>query len=145
MTKWDQRFLDLAKLVGSWSHDPSTKVGAVIADPDRRVVSVGYNGFPRGCDDSPELYADRARKYKRIIHAERNALLFACRPVHGCTVYTTPFPPCAACAAMLIQAGITRVVAPEPPGDIFGRWHEELAEAGALFAEAGVSVELVPG
>lgn len=140
MTDWDSRFLDLARLVGSWSKDPSTKVGCVIVDPERVIVATGYNGFPRGCDDSPELYADRGRKYSRVVHAERNALLFACRPVKGCTVYTTPFPPCAGCAAVLIQAGIARVVAPKPSGELLDRWGDELREAAAMFAEAGVEV-----
>lgn len=141
--KWDRRFLALAEHIGSWSKDPSTKVGCVIVDPERVVVATGYNGFPRGCDDSPELYADRERKYRRIVHAERNALLFACRPVRGCTVYTTPFPPCAPCAAMLIQAGIVRVVAPKPSAELFDRWGGDLKEAAALFAEAGVELCLV--
>ena len=86
---WGRRFLHLAEHVSTWSKDPSTLVGAVIAD-DNRVVSVGFNGFPRGCDDSPALYAERERKYRRVIHAEANALLFAARPLAGCTLYTWP-------------------------------------------------------
>src|ERR1051326_2813900 len=54
--KWDRRFLELAKHVSSWSKDPSTKVGAVIVDANRRVVATGYNGFPRGVEDTPERY-----------------------------------------------------------------------------------------
>ena len=50
-TKWDNRFLVLAKLIGSWSKDPSTKVGAVIVDQDNKIVSVGYNGFPKNISD----------------------------------------------------------------------------------------------
>ena len=50
--KWDKRFLELAKLVGSWSKDPSTKVGAVIVDCNNRIISVGYNGFPKGVKDN---------------------------------------------------------------------------------------------
>ena len=69
MADWHQRFLALAAHVGSWSKDPSTKVGAVIVRNDRTIVSVGYNGFPRHCDDDPELYADRTKKYPRTVHA----------------------------------------------------------------------------
>lgn len=143
--KWDRRFLELARLVGSWSKDPSTKVGAVIVDASRRVVSVGYNGFPRGCDDSPDVYADREKKYRRVIHAERNALLFCGRSVAGCTLYTTPFPPCAPCAAMFIQAGISRVVAPAPSAELAARWGDDLDAAADLFREAGVLLEHVEG
>ena len=66
--KWDLRFIELAKLVSTWSKDPSTQTGAVIVDPNRRVVSVGYNGFPIGVDDDPERYANRDLKYKMIVH-----------------------------------------------------------------------------
>lgn len=141
---WDRFFLGMGEYMATASRDPSTKVGAVIIDEDRRVVACAYNGFPRGCDDDPALYADRARKYRRVVHAERNALVFACRSVKGCTLYTTPFGPCAACAALFIQAGIARVVAPEPTPEIRERWGEELAEAAALFAEAGVRLNLIP-
>lgn len=144
LSKWDARFLALASHIGEWSKDPSTRVGAVIVDSDRRVCGLGFNGFPRGCDDSPELYADRERKYRRVVHAERNALLFACRPVAGCTVYTTPFPPCAQCAALLVQAGVARVVAPEPSAELAARWGDDLTEAAALFREAGVELVTVP-
>ena len=51
-TNWDNRFLDMAKLVSTWSKDPSTRVGAVIVDPSNRLVSVGYNGFPKGVTDN---------------------------------------------------------------------------------------------
>ena len=73
--KWDQRFLDLARHVAGWSKDPSTKVGAVVADDRHQVLSMGYNGFPAGMRDNVDLYEDRPTKYSRIIHAEMNALL----------------------------------------------------------------------
>ncbi len=143
--KWDWRFIEAAKFFAQWSKDPSTKVGAVIVDRDRRIVSVGYNGFPKGCSDAPELYADREVKYRRVVHAERNALLFACRSVKGCTAFTWPFAPCSACAAMLIQAGITRVVAPAPTPELKARWGADLEEAARMFAEAEVAFVQVEG
>lgn len=82
MSKWDHRFLELAELVGSWSKDPSTQVGAVIVDIDNRIVSTGFNGFPRGCLDHADTLGDRDRKLLRTIHAEDNALLFARRRRH---------------------------------------------------------------
>lgn len=66
--KWDRRFLRLAQEVASWSKDPSTKTGAVIVRPDKTIAAIGYNGFPRGCDDAPELYAHRETKLSRVVH-----------------------------------------------------------------------------
>jgi dCMP deaminase len=83
---WDLRFLTLAKTVSTWSKDPSTKVGAVIVDKNRRVVSLGYNGFPKGVKDTIEKLEDREQKYKHMVHAERNAMLFANKSLKGCTI-----------------------------------------------------------
>lgn len=134
MNKWDIRFLDLAEHIATWSKDPSTKVGAVLAN-DRRVVSVGYNGFPQGVNDDPALYADREYKYEHVVHGEMNAILFAGRSVDGCTLYTIPFLPCSRCAAMVIQAGIWRVVSYYNDNP---RWLESIARTQAMFKQAGV-------
>ena len=136
--KWDKRFLNLAQHISTWSKDPSTKCGAVIAD-GKKVISVGYNGFPQSIDDSPERYDDRELKYKMVIHAETNALLFAQRDLTGLTLYTWPFMTCNRCAVSVIRAGITRVVAPE---NTTGRWLEEFTLATELFKEAGVEIKL---
>ena len=138
--KWDRRFLALAEFVAQWSKDPSTKTGAVIVDSNNRVVSIGYNGFPRGVNDSPERLENREIKYKIIVHCERNALLFARGSVEGCRLYTWPFMSCATCAAMVIQAGIVEVVA--PPSDN-PRWKDDFDLAQTLFGEAGVRVKLL--
>ena len=91
MDKWNQRFLNLAKHVSSWSKDPSTKVGAVIADPETKiVVGMGYNGFPRFVDDTEERYNDRPTKYKFVVHAELNAILNSNKSVRGCEIYIYP-------------------------------------------------------
>lgn len=140
-SKWDDRFMDLARHVAKWSKDPSTQVGAVIADPRNHVVSVGYNGFPPGVADDDRLH-DRETKYKIILHAEHNAILSAGRSVNGCTVYTWPFSPCAHCASILIQSGIRRVVAPAPSEELKKRWGADLDLASGLFKEAGVEVTL---
>lgn len=103
---WHKRFFDLADLVGSWSKDPSTKVGAVIVRPDRTIASVGYNGFPRGVED---VYTTRDAKLLRTVHAEANAILAAQEPLRGYTLYVTPLHPCANCAAYIIQSGIKEV------------------------------------
>jgi dCMP deaminase len=137
--KWDLRFLELAKHVASWSKDPSTKTGAVIVDPQRRVLSLGYNGFPAGMLDVESRYADREFKYKHVVHCERNAVIFAQRDLTGSTLYTWPFMSCTPCAAMMIQAGITRCVAPRSDNP---RWAADFALTEALFRETGVLLEL---
>jgi len=134
--KWDQRFLELAKLVSTWSKDPSTKVGAVITD-DRRIISVGYNGFPEGVLDSSERYSNREIKYKYMVHAERNALLFANTSLKNTTLYTYPFMPCSECAGMIIQSGIKRVVTLINTNE---RWKESFEITKNMFDEAGVNL-----
>ncbi len=138
--KWDRRFLELAKLVASWSKDPSTQVGAVIADDKNRIVSIGFNGFARGVQDLTERLEDRDVKYKIVLHAEENALHFAHRDVSGCTVYTWPLMPCAACMSRIIQRGITRVVSVENDNP---RWQEHFKLSRELAGEAGVEVTLL--
>lgn len=138
--KWNIRFLEHARVVASWSKDPSTKVGAVITDQFNRVISIGYNGFARGCDDSPEVYANRERKYLRTVHAEINAILFAKRDLTGCRLYTWPFQPCSRCAAMIINSDIKEIYAPPTPKEISERWGPDLEEANNQFREAGVKL-----
>ena len=110
---WDTRFLDLAEHISKWSKDPSTKVGAVIVDSQRRIVSTGYNGFSVGVMDSYDRLTDRDTKYEMIIHAEANAILFAHQRMNDMTLYTTPFQPCSRCASLIIQSGISRVISYE--------------------------------
>jgi dCMP deaminase len=112
---WDFRFLQLAETVASWSKDPSRKVGSVIVDSKRRVLSLGYYGFPRGVSDYPQRYNDRELKLKLVCHAERNALDNSPGSVEGATLYATLFP-CNECVKSIIQRGITKVVTftPDP-------------------------------
>jgi dCMP deaminase len=119
--KWDIRFLQLARHVSEWSKDPSTKTGAVITQ-GKRVISMGYNGFPADMMDTPELYANREEKYSRIVHCEVNALIFAGRLPNDSTLYTWPFPSCDRCVVQMIQAGIERFVAPVPSKESIERW-----------------------
>lgn len=140
LKKWDTRFLELAKLVGSWSKDPSTQVGAVIVDEKKRIVSIGFNGFPSGVQDSEERLHNRDLKYDIIIHAEANALAFANRSVEGCTIYTWPFQPCSRCAGLIIQSGIKRVVSVVLDRD---RWKKNFEIARQLFEESGIIMECI--
>lgn len=139
MTKWDERFLALAQHVAGWSKDPSTKVGAIIVDSNQRVISLGYNGFARGVDDSPERLSNRDTKYKMTVHAEMNAILFAKTDLIGTVLYTWPFMPCAHCAAAAIQVGISQVIAPPSSNP---RWTADFTLSKQMFEEAGVGLML---
>jgi len=135
--EWEKKFLDMAKLVSSWSKDPSTKVGAVITDKNNRLVSVGYNGFPVGVSDDYRL-KDRNTKYNIIVHAEMNAIMFANKVLTGCILYTYPFEPCSRCASVIIQTGIKRIVSYVNSEN---RWEENFQLSRKLFMEAGVELE----
>lgn len=129
----------MAAHVAKLSKDPSTKVGAVIFDDKRRLVSAGYNGFARGVHDKPSRLEHRDTKYRLTLHAEKNAIMFATAPLDGCTIVVT-HPCCAQCAALVIQAGIKHVMCPRPTKDFMSRWADEYAYALAQFQEAGVEV-----
>ena len=145
--RWDRFYLGLADYVATASKDPSTKVGAVIVRPDKTVASLGFNGFPRRMNDHPGLYADRASKYSRIIHAEINAILHAREQLAGYTLFCT-HGPCDRCAVQIIQSGIKRVVAWHQPHDpaFKERWasiklgQRYFEEAGVLYYERKRSV-----
>ena len=139
-TDWHFRFLDMAHLVSTWSKDPSTKVGAVIVDKNKRVVSTGFNGFPKGIHDFSFRYENKDLKYQMILHAERNAILFAQRDLTDCTMYLWPVQCCAECAAMVIQSGIKQVVVPDIDIVISTKWRESFKIAEMMFNEAGVKV-----
>lgn len=135
---WHKRFLKDAMEKASWSKDPSTRCGSVILDSKRRKVSEGYNGFARGVEDTEERLNNRDLKYPLTIHAEINAILFAKQDLTDCTLYVVPLPPCAACASVIIQSGITTVVAPIMTADIEERWGESVTLSRIIFKEAGV-------
>lgn len=139
LTHWDYRFLDLARYIGTWSKDPSTKVGAVIVSPHKRVISTGFNGLPSGVEDTIERLHNRELKYQMIVHAERNAILDARQSVRGFGIYVWPMMPCAVCATMIIQAGLAEVVAPVSDNP---RWVESFQLTREMFREAGVSLLL---
>lgn len=135
--KWIERFINLAAHVGAWSKDPSSQVGAVIIRPDRSVASVGFNGLPRGVCDDPARLADRDQKLLYTVHAELNAILAAREPLHGYSIVVYPFQPCAQCAAAIIQAGISEVIAPKSAES---RWEDSFHAARTMFHEAGTVV-----
>ena len=140
LDKWDRRFMGIAREVGSWSHDPGTKVGCVLV-LEKRILSVGFNGFPQNLSDSLELYKDREYKLAVTVHAEANAILNAAKngaKTQFCTAYVT-FPPCSQCAAALIQAGVAKVVCPDPV-NAPERWKASFKLANEMLFQAGVTV-----
>ena len=143
ITDWDIWFLKQAKNWSEKSKDPSTKIGAIIADPFKRLVSASYNGFARQVRDLDERLEDRETKYQMTIHGELNAILFANRDLHGCTIYTYPFQPCSPCAACIIQVGITRVVSLPASMEVLERWGDSFELANRQFGEAEVVMEYV--
>lgn len=125
---WDDFFLGLAGYVSQKSKDQSTKVGAVIVGPDHEVLSLGWNGFPRGVDDNVQERHERPAKYEWTEHAERNAIYNAARhgiALRGATIYVT-HAPCAACARAIVQSGIRAVVSGE--GRVVGKYNFDIAD-----------------
>lgn len=112
---WDEYFMGVAQLSGHRSKDPNTQVGCCIVSVDNKILSMGYNGFPRGCSDE-DFPWDREgeeldqTKYAYVTHAEMNAILnYRGGSVEGAILYVSLFP-CNECAKAIIQAGIKRVV-----------------------------------
>ncbi|MFW5804799.1 MAG: deoxycytidylate deaminase [bacterium] len=140
--KWDKRFMELANHISNWSKDPSTKVGCVIVRPDRTIVSVGYNGFPRGVDDNIQRYEDREIKYLIVKHAEENAVYSAREPLSGYTAYVTHHP-CSTCAGTLIQNGISRVVTTIPDKYLYERFKKSFDITNLVFKESGVLLDFL--
>jgi len=122
---WDEYFMNICRAVAMRSHDEDTKVGCVIVNTKKRIVSTGYNGLPSGVKD--DFWATRREqkiqipcvhqennivyevdKYDTITHAEANAIVSSAEPLHDCTLYCTLYP-CNECAKMIITAGIKKV------------------------------------
>lgn len=110
MSKIDKiiTFGKMAKVVSGLSKDTSTKVGAIILRPDFTIVSVGYNGFAKGVDDTLDRWNNRELKYKLVIHAEENAILTSKEDLTGYSLICTHYP-CSLCASKIIQKGISSV------------------------------------
>jgi dCMP deaminase len=110
---WDDYFMGMAHLSAKRSKDPNTQVGACIVTPLKKVVGLGYNGFPTGISDddfpwdSHEDYENS--KYAYVVHAELNAILNATSKLEGCTMYVSLFP-CNECAKAIIQSGIKELI-----------------------------------
>jgi dCMP deaminase len=138
MMQWNFRFMQIAKEVSTWSKHPTTKVGCIIVDDDHNQLSGGFNGLPRGCDDSRII--DQSREQSSTVHAEANAVAAAARNGHsllGSTAYVTQ-PPCSQCAALLIQAGVKQIF--YTTADLSPKWMASFEEAKFTPHEAGVAL-----
>ena len=139
ISNWDNRFLEHAKNIASWSKDPSTKIGAV-AVKNRNVISAGYNGFPRGIEDSEVRLNVRQLKYRYVVHAEMNVIYnasFNGVSLQGSSLYVYGLPVCSTCAKGIIQVGITEVFI-RTEKQIPEVWVQEWESTKEMFLEAGV-------
>jgi dCMP deaminase len=134
------KYMALAEAVMDLSKDPSTKVGAVALDDELGVLCVGYNGFPRGVKDLKERLDDRPTKYAITVHAEGNIVAQAARKgisLEGATIVVTSLYPCSNCAALMVQAGVKRIITTRPENE---RWIESNKLAEMVLTEGGVEV-----
>lgn len=136
---WDEYFMGLAFLSAMRSKDPSTQVGACIIDEDRKIIGIGYNGFPMGSSDDDMPWGKEGdflnTKYPYVVHAELNAILNSIKSLKDSTIYVTHFP-CNECAKAIVQAGIRKVV-------FYSDKHKELDSTKAsrmIFENAGVEM-----
>lgn len=111
---WDEYFMSVAKLSAFRSKDPNTQVGACIVNEDNKIVGVGYNGLPWGCEDTEFPWQVREgelheTKYPYVVHAELNAILNSTTSLKGCRIYVSLFP-CHECVKAIIQSGIREIV-----------------------------------
>jgi len=145
LDKWDSRFIfDEAGRKRRWSKDPSSQIGCVAVNKEKRLVlSAGYNGFPRNFDDSDDRYINREFKYDHIIHAEMNMIFNACYngiKLEGSTVYVYGLPTCNQCALGLSQVGVKEVICfiERKNNEIPKIWLDRWEQAKFIYRETGV-------
>ena len=134
------KFFAVAEAMQNMSKDPSTKVGAVAIDDNYNILSVGYNGFPRGINDDIPSRFERPEKYQRTVHAEGNVVAQAARKgvvLEGSTLLITSLFPCSNCTVLMIQAGVKRVITSIPNNE---RWVKDAVMSTEMLAEAGIRV-----
>lgn len=139
MNKLDLRFLAISKKIAEWSKDPSKKIGCVIVNDKKTIISQGYNGFPRGVEDLKERLTDRTTKYKFVVHAEMNAIFNATYngvSLDGTTAYIWGLPVCNECAKGLIQCGVKRIVSVDAYDD--KKWSSVSEISKIMFDETDV-------
>lgn len=158
LDRWSRSFFEHAIVTSRLSKDPKAQVGAVIVDDRNRIISSGFNGLPSGVDFDwylpkpvgtecvPDIRValeterkERADRLACTIHAEENALAFAWRDVKGMTLFCTRHP-CARCAAMIVQRGISSVAYLVGNDTINPDWQRSFELAHEMFMQADVLV-----
>lgn len=146
MADWDQRYLDLAKLVAGWSKDPSSQIGAVAVGKHGQILSTGYNGFPRGVADDHRL-DDKETKYSLTVHAELNCLLNAALSgisLENSKLYVFGLPMCSDCAKSIAQSGVSEVIMPKNAINTDkSKWVESWKLSSSILNECGVKYRFV--
>lgn len=142
-SKWNQRYMAMAKEIAQWSKDPNTKIGAVAVGSKGQILSQGYNGFPRGILDNPERLNDRETKYKFVVHAEMNVIYNATYSgvsLDGAKLFVYGLPVCSECCKGIIQVGIKEVYVAQECLDLRPHWFESWMQSLDMFNEAGIKV-----
>lgn len=144
-TKWDNRYAELAKHIATWSKDPSRKIGAVAVGSKGQILAQGYNGFPRGIEDTNERLVNREEKYKYVVHAEMNVIYNASHSgvsLDGSELYVYGLPVCSECAKGILQVGIKRVyiLVDEEIPEI---WLDSWNRTRGMFEEAGIEYHVM--
>lgn len=139
---WDEYFMSLSHLSSMRSKDPNTQVGACIVNQAKRVVGIGYNGMPYGCNDDEYPWEREGNwldtKQPYVVHAELNAILNSTSSLVGCSIYTSLFP-CNECAKAIIQSGITEVVY---ESDKYA-YSDSVKASKRMFKSAGVNLRQI--
>lgn len=141
---WDEYFMSVAKLSAFRSKDPNTQVGACIVNNDNKIVGVGYNGLPWGCEDTEFPWQVRVgelheTKYPYVVHAELNAILNSTTSLKECRIYVSLFP-CHECVKAIIQSGIREIIFED---DKYSGTQSDIA-AKKMLDMAGVIYKKIP-
>lgn len=140
---WDEYFMGVARLSAMRSKDPHTQVGACIVNQKKRIIGIGYNGFPYGVEDDKFPWTKEGEwldsKYPYVVHAEPNAILNSTVSLDGATLYVTLFP-CNDCAKLIIQSGIKELVFLED------KYHDQdsFTASRRMFDSAGIVYRKMP-
>lgn len=146
MKRWMDHFIQMAKLVSSMSKDPNHKIGAVIVNQDNRIISMGFNGFAKGVEDSQDRLNNKEVKRALMLHAEENAILQALagkQDLTNCDIYVFGYPPCVHCTSLIIQSGIKHVYFrfPDKKRKISDAWKQSFKLAEEIAKEVNLIIK----
>lgn len=144
---WHEKYLGLARHIATWSKDPSKQIGAVAVGNVGEILATGYNGLPRGIEDTEFRLTNREEKYRLVVHAEMNCIYNATHngvSLHNATLYVWGLPVCSECAKGIIQVGIRHVVMPKVENDVVPiKWAQSFLATADMFDEAGVKYDRI--